>query len=234
MSSRRIELLDAVRGFCIIIMILHHTVFDLVTMLNAPSWLFYNPVIHYLQYFFAGVFILISGISSRFSQSNIKRGFKVMLAALVITVVTWRFDMIVVFGILHFLGVSMVFYGLTNKLWDKINGIAAPLIYVALIVISAVLLNLLNPVKVTWLWALGLWSSGFYSGDYFPIFPWIFVFLLGTWLGKVIKDGMLPSWFYSYKPPLLPQIGRKSLLIYMLHQPVILGVLMLLKWFFKL
>jgi len=234
MSSRRIELLDAARGLCIILMIMHHTAFDLVTMLGVPQWIFYNPLVNYLEYFFAGVFILISGVSSRFSRSNVKRGFKVILAALVITVATWRFNMIVIFGILHFLGVCMVFYGLTSKLWDKISVKAAPFLYLGLTAVSAYVLNLLNPVKITWLWFLGLWANGFYSADYFPIFPWIFVFLLGTWLGKAIKDEKLPDWFYTYKPPVLPQIGRKALLIYMLHQPIIMGIVMSLKWYLKL
>jgi uncharacterized membrane protein len=170
---------------------MHHTAFDLVTEGFAPFVLFYNPIVQSLEYFFAGVFILISGVSSRFSRSNVKRGLKVILAALVITVVTWRLDMIVVFGILHFLGIAMVFYGLTYKLWDKIKGPAAPIMYLLLTVITRIILNALNPVKIPWLWALGLYTPEFYSGDYFPIFPWIFVFLLGTWLGKVIKDGRL-------------------------------------------
>jgi uncharacterized membrane protein len=234
MTSRRIELLDAARGFCLLVMLLHHTVYDLVTMMGVSGWLFYSPAVNYLEYFFAGLFILISGVSSRFSKSNIKRSFKVILGAIIISVVTTLFGMPVVFGILHFLGFSMLFYGLTNKLWEKINGIAAPLLYCGLTAASAVFLKLANPVKIPWLWFLGLWTNEFASADYFPIFPWIFVFLLGTWFGKVIKEGKLPDWFYNTKPPLLPQIGRKSMLIYMLHQPIIVGILMSVKWLFKL
>ncbi len=230
MSSRRIELLDAARGFCIILMILHHMAFDLVNLLNAPRWLFYSPLIITLQYIFAGAFILISGISSRFSRSNVRRGGKVIAAALVITLVTWFFGYTVKFGILHFLGFSMVFYGLSSGLWDKIKGAAAPLLYSSLIFVSAYVLNLMNPVKIDWLWFLGLYTRDFYSADYFPVFPWIFVFLLGTWLGGLIKEGKMPSWFYTVKPPVLPQIGRKSLIIYMVHQPVLLAILMSLKW----
>lgn len=234
MTSRRIELLDAARGLCIILMLMHHTAFDLVTHSIVPQAVFYNPIVQYLEYFFAGVFILISGVSSRFSRSNVKRGLKVIIAAIVITLVTWRLNMIVVFGILHFLGLCMVFYGITYKLWDKIEGITAPILYLSLTAVSAIALRALNPVNINWLWPIGLYNTEFYSGDYFPIFPWIFVFLLGTWLGKVIKDGNMPSWFYESKPPLLPQIGRKAFLIYMLHQPIIMGSIIGLKQLFKL
>ncbi len=229
MSSRRIELLDAARGFCIILMILHHTAFDLVNLMNAPRWLFYSPVIVTLQYIFAGTFILISGVSSRFSRSNLRRGAKVIAAALVITLVTWFIGYPVKFGILHFLGFSMVFYGLSSRFWDRITGYKAPFIYLSLTALSALVLNMLNPAGVGWLWFLGLYTPDFYSADYFPVFPWIFVFLLGTWLGKLIKDGRMPPWFYTVKPRALPWIGRKSLLIYMVHQPVILAAVMFLK-----
>ena len=128
----------------------------------------------------------------------------------------------------------MVFYGLTQGFWDRLRGFYAPLLYIILTAASAVILNALNPVNIKWLWIFGLWDRNFFSADYFPLFPWIFVFLLGTWLGRLIKEERLPHWFYTVNPPILPQIGRRAFIVYLLHQPVIYGLLMLVKWFFNI
>ncbi|MBR6653381.1 MAG: DUF1624 domain-containing protein, partial [Oscillospiraceae bacterium] len=78
----------------------------------------------------------------------------------------------------------------------------------------------------------GWYTEDFYSADYFPIFPWLFVFLFGTWAGKHIRDGRLPEKFYTFTMPVLPQIGRKALIIYIVHQPVLFGITMLIRYVF--
>ena len=234
MSSKRIQLIDAARGLCVILMVCHHLFYDLVEYLGAPPWLFSNLVFNFLHYVFAGLFILLSGVSSRFSRSNIRRGVKVLIAALVVTLVTFLIDSIVIFGILHFLGFCMVLYGFTQKFWDRFSGWAAPLVYIVLTAATAIILNALNPVKIKWLWIIGLWENNFFSADYFPLFPWVFVFLLGTWLGRLIKDGKLPEWFYTANPPLLPKVGRHAFVVYLLHQPVMVGIIMLIKLIFNI
>ena len=84
----RIELIDALRGLAVCLMVLHHFLYDLCAFLGAPWWLFTNPVFDVLHYFFAGLFIFLSGISSDFSRSNLKRGAKAMAIALGITLVS--------------------------------------------------------------------------------------------------------------------------------------------------
>ena len=77
-----------------------------------------------------------------------------------------------------------------------------------------------------WRFPLGLGPSGIFSADYFPLLPWIFVFLFGTWLGRYIKDGKFPAWFYEASMPGFSTVGRHSLVIYVLHQPVLYGLVM--------
>lgn len=226
----RIQSIDAIRGFCIVMMVAYHFFYDLVNFLGAPGWVFTNPVFDVLQPLFAGTFIALSGVSSRFSRSNIKRGLKVLALSLVVTAVTALMGSPVIFGILHLLGFCMVLYGLTGTLRDKLPEKATPVIYIALIAVSSALRNSLNPVKMDWLWIIGFYKPGFYSSDYFPILPWLFVFLLGTWLGKLVTERRLPEWLYTVNPPIFPAIGRKSLAIYVLHQPVLYGITMLIKW----
>ena len=104
----RIELMDALRGLAVCLMVLHHFLYDLCAFLGAPWWLFTNPVFDVLHYFFAGLFIFLSGISSDFSRSNLKRGAKAMTLALGITLVTYFMDMTIVFGVLHYALVTSV------------------------------------------------------------------------------------------------------------------------------
>ena len=113
----RIELMDALRGLAVCLMVLHHFLYDLCEFLGAPWWLFTNPVFDVLHYSFAGLFIFLSGISSDFSRSNLKRGAKAMALALGITLVTYFMDMTIVFGVLHLLASCMLLFGLTRKLW---------------------------------------------------------------------------------------------------------------------
>ena len=224
--NNRIELIDAVRGLCVVLMVIHHALYNVYYFLDAPRWIFSNPVFDILHYIFAGLFIALSGVSSRFSRSNVKRGIKALILACCITLVTWLLNVPIIFGVLHLLGFSMLFFGLTRRLWDKIPQKSAGVIYIALIVISALARAHITP-QTDRLWIFGWPGSGFLSYDYFPLFPWVFVFLLGTWAGVYIEQGDLPQWFYKQRSvPLFPRLGRRALLIYILHQPVLYGVVM--------
>ena len=227
MTKKRIELIDALRGLAVVLMVIHHFLYDLVVFRGAPAWLFDNPVFNLLHYVFAGLFILLSGLSSQYSRSNVKRGIRVLVIAFVITLVTRFMDMPIRFGVLHLLGFCMVFYGLTRKLWDAIPRLAAMALYILLLIGTAILVQHTDP-GVNFLWMFGWTYPGFYSADYFPIFPWLFVFLFGTVVGMYVKEGRLPEWFYEKHVPLFPAIGRHALLIYVVHQPVLYGITMLI------
>jgi len=230
-KKKRIEIIDALRGFAVTLMVIHHALYNTAAFLGAPWWLYSNPVFNVLQAFFIGLFIVISGISSRFSRGNIERGSIVLVIAVIITYITYRMDMPITFGILHLLGVLMIFYGLTRKLWDKIPDKIAPFLYISLIAASALLRVFLspgsdNPVIRDLLSVLGWKQPGFVSFDYQTILPWIFVFLFGTWAGELIREDKFPLWFYKMKVPFFPLIGRNALLVYILHQPVLFGITM--------
>ena len=228
-TKQRIELMDAMRGLALCLMVIHHFLYDLCAFCGAPWWLFTNPVFDPLHYFFAGLFILLSGVSSNFSRSNIRRGLKALAISLGITVVTYFMDMPIVFGVLHLLATCMLLYGLTQKLWEKLNT-KTPWVTLALSIVGILATaKLVNgyPTTIPHLWMFGLSTPGFYSSDYFPLLPWMFVFLLGTWAGKYVRAGRLPRWFYETKAPRLAAVGRQSLLIYVVHQPVLYGLTML-------
>jgi uncharacterized membrane protein len=72
---------------------------------------------------------------------------------------------------------------------------------------------------------LGFPQHGFQSADYNPIIPWLFLFIAGICVGKHIKK--LPETLSKKHIPPLAFVGRHTLIIYLAHQPVILGVLYL-------
>ncbi|MCL2408226.1 MAG: DUF1624 domain-containing protein [Oscillospiraceae bacterium] len=233
LRRERIELIDTLRGLSVVLMVAHHFLYNLVYFLGAPGWLFSNPVFDVLHYIFAGLFIALSGVSSRFSQSNVKRGLKVIALAICITVVTHFMDMPIIFGILHLLGFSMLFFGLTSRLWDKIPVKATPFIYAALIIASALATAHFTPAS-NHLWMFGWPGPGFLSYDYFPILPWFFVFMFGTSLGVYINAHKFPAWFYkTYNIPVFPKVGRRALLIYILHQPILYTITMGIRWIIR-
>ncbi|MDR0446706.1 MAG: DUF1624 domain-containing protein [Oscillospiraceae bacterium] len=239
---RRIEAIDALRGFAVALMVIHHAFYDAVEFLGAPGWLYSNPVFDVLHYIFAGLFIFLAGVSSRFSRSNFKRGMLTALAALAVSIATTLIESPVRFGVLHLLASCMLLYALFGKYLERavdgrgslpenpIGGsrrrIVFAVVCVALIILSALAVKYISP-GVTWLWSLGWLYPGFFSSDYFPLFPWIFVFLLGTLAGEPIKAGRLPARFYSIAPPFFPVLGRRALIIYLLHQPVLYGLTLL-------
>jgi len=235
-KKKRIEIIDALRGFAVTLMVIHHALYNTTAFLDAPWWLYRNPVFDMLQALFIGLFLVISGVSSRFSRGNVERGSIVIVIAMLITYVTVRMEMPIYFGILHLLGFLMIFYGLTRKLWDNIPGKIAPFVYLVLITISILARVYLSPVSDNLvlrdlLSVLGWYQKGFVNFDKQVILPWIFIFLLGTWIGEYIREGRFPARFYEIKVPFFPFVGRNALLVYVLHQPILFGITMAIAYF---
>lgn len=234
-KPKRIEIIDALRGFAIVMMVFHHALYNAAAFLGAPWWLYRNPVFNFLQIIFIGIFICVSGVSSRFSRSNIQRGAIVIVFAVIVTYVTVRMEMPIYWGILHLLGTFMIFYGLTYKLWEKIPRKAAPIIYISLIIASSLALRFFSPnapegnlVIRDILSVLGWRQPGFVTYDYQTILPWIFVFLFGTWAGAYIKENKFPKWFYEKKVPFFPVVGRNAIIVYLAHQPVLYAITLII------
>ena len=81
---------------------------------------------------------------------------------------------------------------------------------------------------VGYLYPLGIKHSTFYSSDYFPLIPFFFMFLAGRGLYRPIAKGSFPKWFYSSHSRPVEWIGRHSLIIYAVHQPVLIGIVSLI------
>jgi len=230
----RIWEIDFLRGLSIILMVGYHALFDLsefggVKRLLGVSINLADAGWSAAQYFFAGLFIVLSGISSTLSRGNVRRAFKILAVSFAVTAVTYVFDSssAIWFGILQCLAVSILIYGLV---FEKAGPGACALAGAIVIGLRAAFPLLLGGVTIgfDWLLPFGIHSPAFSSYDYFPLIPWFGVFLAGAALGKSV---------YAPKLSLIPRrlpvtfinfAGRHSLLIYIVHQPVIMGVLYVL------
>lgn len=239
----RIHLIDTIRGVIIIGVVAYHTLFDLYSMygIHVDGFLF-HPFINFIRDFGAGMLIFISGISCHLSHSNLKRGIQCLVVALGFTLFTYFVmpDNLIFFGILHLLSVCMLVYTLLRKFIDKIPGFVAPILFVVFLFIFGLpsgylgffgnhMIELPNFNGNVVLYCLGFpWNSNLMSADYFPVLPWILLFLCGCILGKYFKEGRIPKFFYKDICPPITFIGTKTIFIYVLHQPVVYGILYLI------
>ena len=217
---KRYRYIDVIRGSAVIYMVLFHLVYSLILYGMVPEWLLENPIIAVVQPIGASVFLIVSGISSGFSKSNIKRGIKILLCAALVTLGTFLFDntFYVKFGILHFIGSATLLVGLVPQIKKiKIN----PIWFLA--AFAAWLLWMPTHYPVSGLAWLGFPSAGFASSDYFPMLPWIFPYIAGVLLTKVVDRAPVLVQKWKCKP--VEWLGKHALLIYLLHQPIIVGLL---------
>ena len=237
----RVALLDILRGIALVNMIAFHTLFDLVYIFGMDvPW--YSQWQGYIwQQAICWTFILVSGAAMQYGRSAVRRGILVFGCGLLLSLVTALVmpDQLVVFGILHFLGLGMILAGLLRPVLDKIPPLAGAagcfLLFVVLRGVPAGFIGVLDlPLAYlpsSWygsafLFPLGLPRYDFYSSDYFPLIPWFFLFLTGFFVWGCLKDRVktaLPGKNH------LGWMGRHSLTIYLLHQPVAYGLLLLLR-----
>ena len=134
----------------------------------------------------------------------------------------------------------MMVYGVTGKFIEKIHWIPGAAVCLILYVCTywvyagfigiRGLFELPLPEALTdgsMLYAFGFVDGRFRSVDFYPLFPWLFLFLCGCFVGRLLNRE-LPEWLCrDYCKP-LTLIGRNSLAIYVVHQPVVYGLCLLL------
>ena len=237
-SPSRLREIDLFRGIAILMMVVFHTVFDIsffgIAPLNVTTGFW-----HYFAYATASLFLLIVGVSlvvsyerARKKKSGLSlalkfigRGAFIFALGLLVTLGTWLYlgEGFVIFGILHLIGLSILLSLLffRFRMWNIVLGFVC--ITIGLLVIG-------NPGPV-YLLPLGIHPSGFTSVDYTPLFPWFGVVLIGMGIGEFLY----PAGDRRFIVPHIPEFivtplsfpGRHSLLIYLVHQPIIILLLAL-------
>lgn len=236
-NKNRIYILDALRGAAVIAMIVHHSYVLLNFMRGVTISFFSSTLFDVLQMFFVAIFLLVSGICTNFSRNIVRRGSVIFGAALLVTLVTAGLlpaigvtGLEIYFGILHMFGLSMLLYACLKPLLDKCNTAAVCIVCVVLFVgynlLQAKIPYAESPGNI--LMIFGFPSVSFYSADYYPLFPYFFMFVAGAMLGRWVKGNKMPAWFYTFRVPALEFVGRHSLIIYLVHQPVVLVLIVLI------
>ena len=228
-SKPRIWELDALRGVCILCVIVVHFLFDLSFFggldLTLPAWYVF------IQEYGGAIFVVLSGVCVTLGSKSVRRGLIVFACGMLITAVTYGMyrlgmsgaDVVVKFGVLHLLGVCMLVY----PAFKKLPPAALALLGLAIAITGYAIRGVVVPQH--WLFPLGLTYEGFTSSDCFPLFPQLGYFLIGAAIGKTAyreKRTFLPGAFQQTPVArFFCWCGRQSLFIYLLHQPIVYGLL---------
>ncbi|WP_242492521.1 heparan-alpha-glucosaminide N-acetyltransferase [Methanolobus psychrotolerans] len=240
--KKRFFEVDALRGIAIFLMVIFHFFFDL-DFLGILEFDVHSGLLLFVGRSAAILFIFLVGVSLTLSYSRtvslhgtqaqfshfLKRGAGIFGWGLVITFVTASVleRGTIYFGILHLIGVSIIFAYPFLK-YKRLSLIAGMLLLFAGVIMESAYADF------PWLLWLGIKPYGFYTLDYFPLIPWFGVVLLGIFTG----NSLYPDYQRSFRMcdckdnavvRLLGYLGKKSLLIYLVHQPVIAGMLLILK-----
>lgn len=215
--------MDLARGIALILMIVFHFLYDLNEFYGYKVP--YNSGVYWLIGKISGsLFILVSGISTTFSGRGFKRALKLLAVAGLITLATHLYnpDFGIKYGILHFLGTCVLLY----PLFQGMKQTTLALIGAAVIFLGRFLGQV--PVENNYLFLMNMTSDTWVSADYYPLFPWLGVFLFGIALAKhFYPTGQSITKFPSQ--PLVQKIlklvigsGQHTLFVYLIHQPVLL------------
>ena len=220
---RRFQVLDAWRTLAIVLMAAYHFLFDLYIFgVTGAETMFCTPL-NVLERFICCSFILLAGASARFSRNNLRHGLLVLAAGLAVEIGAAVAGQIIRWGVLMLLGTSMAVWHFWGKYLERIQpAVLGSGAFVLFFAARAWTARVTAPVS--WLYPLGFTAPGFYSADYFPLFPWLFLFFVGTALGGWCLEQRESKILTASLPGALTWPGRHSLLIYVLHQPVLYGV----------
>jgi uncharacterized membrane protein len=242
MSPRRIDSLDAARGLAMVWMTVFHFCFDLnnagviqQNFLRDPLWTWQRTAI-------LSLFLLCAGAGQAVAQAHgvthrafARRWLQIVAAAALVSLGSWIMfpHSFIYFGVLHAMAVMLVLLRLVAPLGRGCGVLGGLIIAMHLIARESLSTTASGIFGVdmnapSWNW-LGWVTRLPRTEDYVPLFPWWGVMLYGyALMVHLLRQPRLrplvrPGWLLSH----LAGLGRWSLSYYLLHQPVLLGLLWL-------
>jgi len=259
MKRKRIWELDFLRGFAIIMMVFDHLMYDLgqidsyfKNFIEVDSGVFnwFNEIAEsywisdlrfFGHFFFVSVFLIISGISYTFSKSNLSRSLKLLIVAVLISVITGLIQyftglhMFIIFGVIHMYAISIFLTYIFRKIWN--NELFILIIGMSIIFLGLVIkfwqLNYIANIGITDIPGIIIGTKA-YGADYFGLVPYLGMIMVGTVIGNT---------YYINKTSLFPQVkitdknicvkaGKYSLYIFLLHQLVLFAIIFIVGFIF--
>ncbi len=253
-SEERLWEVDFLRGAAVVAMVIYHALYDLDYFGAFHVEVFSGFWLRFAQAT-ATTFVLLVGVSLSLSSARavnlgkseglwkklVTRGLKIFALGLCVTAATYAFSRegFIIFGVLHFIGLAVILAYPFLRIDRGRTGLMVGVNLVAganLMIGAAVILTGLKLQTMTFgfsclMW-LGFIPNGLYTFDYFPIFPWFGLVLVGIFLGDFLYKGYrrrfeLPDASGSSPARLFCLLGRNSLLVYLIHQPAMIAVLYL-------
>lgn len=226
--SQRLQSVDALRGLAIALMIAYHFCYDLTYFGFARFDFFNDPFWLHSRTFILSLFLLVAGISLSLATRDgvrprpyLKRLGIIAGCAALISVTSYLMfgPRWIFFGVLHFIAVASVL-GLAFVRRPR----TALLCGIVLIALDRVFAHpLFDQTALQW---LGLMTHKPPTEDYVPLIPWFGAVLIGIALGHAFRPRTARPLHSDAAPArLLAIAGRHSLLIYMLHQPLLMALL---------
>jgi len=240
----RIALVDAARGFAITVMIAYHFCFDLTyhgwagwRMLDDVGWIAWRDAIVTSFVFLVGVSLALREARGRdvawFDRAFLRRWLQIAAAALLVTAGSMALfpDRYIYFGVLHFVAVALWLCRRASR-----RPAVALVLGIAILVIGNVVADpAFDPRAIDW---IGFAATKPPTEDYVPLFPWLGVTLLGCAVGGLWTRRDLRLWsavatgWNALPSPLTrtwATMGRWSLTIYLVHQPILFGAMGLIR-----
>ena len=230
-TAGRLVVIDALRGVAITLMVVYHFCFDLsyfgladFNFYQDPSWLHSRTFILSMFLLLVGVSLVLAGGQKLDSRRYMRRLALLIASAVLISASSWWMfgERFIFFGVLHFIALASVL-GLSFIRAGWVN-----------LVLGIAVILFANYYQFPWFdtpgWRwIGLMTHKPQTEDYVPLLPWFGVVLLGLYTGPYLAR-LARQWQEANKSGLIRMLalsGRHSLIIYLLHQPVLIGALSL-------
>jgi len=236
-SRGRFDRLDALRGIAIVWMAVFHFCFDLAHF-RLVDWHFRSDPFWTVQRtMIVSLFLFTAGLSQAVAQAQglkwprfWRRWAQIAACALLVTAGSALMfpKTFIYFGVLHGIAVMLIVARLTGG-WGRWLWLAG------LVAIAAPHLLQIEAFNTPWLNWTGLVTRKPNTEDYVPLLPWLGVMwwglAAGQWLMRARAPWLQGQLMAAARP--LALLGRWSLSFYMLHQPVLIGLITAAMWLRK-